>query len=102
MEKKKLESGIARLEDILKDFREAKTMGKETNSNKERAQSISEIEDITRQLETYIRNNDELLEQITGSKIELTGNIDWNDIVRPEHFEEDLEGEIIKLKKQVS
>lgn len=102
MEKKKLEQSISWLEDLLRDFKAAKKRGKETNSNEERAQSISDIEGITQRLETYIRNNDELLEEITGTKIELARDIEWNDVVRPAHFEEDLDSEINKLKEKVS
>lgn len=77
-------------------------MGKETNSNKERARSISEIEEIVKKLEDYMRSNEELLQQITGRDIELAREVDWNDVVRPSHFEEDLEAEISKLKEKVS
>lgn len=102
MEKQDLKEAISWLEDLLKDFQKAKAMGKKTNDNKERAQSIADIEEITERLETYIRNNEELLEQITGTKIEVAREVDWSDIVRPSHFEEDLQGEINKLKKQVA
>ena len=102
MKKQKFEQSISDLENILRDFKEAKARGKATNSNEERVQSISDIEGITQRLETYIRNNDELLEEITGSKIELARDVEWNDVVRPAHFEEDLSGEIDKLKKKVS
>lgn len=101
MEKKDLEQSILYLENILEDFREATARGKATNTNEERAQSISDIEEITRRLETYIQNNPELLEQITGTKIELARSIQWSDVVRPAHFEEDLTAEIGKLKKKV-
>lgn len=101
MEKRRLENGIKYLEKLLSDFREAKARGKETNSNEERAKSISDIEEITQKLETYMRNNKELLEQIAGSEIEVAQEIEWNDVVRPAHFEEDIEKEINKLKKKV-
>lgn len=102
MEKKDIKEAVAWLEDLLKDFQKAKTIGKKTNDNAERAQSIADIEEIIERLETYIRNNEELLEQITGTKIEVAREVDWNDVVRPAHFEEDLQGEITKLKKQVA
>ncbi|UJH90980.1 hypothetical protein LZ575_20240 [Antarcticibacterium sp. 1MA-6-2] len=102
MEKKKIENAVNWLEALLKDFQKAKAMGKKTNDNAERAQSITDIEEITEKLETYIRNNEGLLEQLTGTNIEVVGEIDWNDVVRPSHFEEDLQGEIDKLKKQIS
>lgn len=97
-----LKQAIEYLEDLLTDFKEAKAKGKETNSNKERAESIAEIEEITQRLETYIRNNEDLLEEITGTEIELARNVAWNDVVRPAHFEEDLEKEINNLKKKAS
>ena len=71
MNHKEKEAHISWLENLLRDFREATEKGKKTNSNEERAKSISEIEEITRRLETYIRNNEDLLEIITGSRIEL-------------------------------
>ena len=101
MKKKDLEKSVSNLTNILEDFREAKARGKATNSNEERAQSISDIKEITRRLETYVQNNPELLEQITGTKIEIARNIEWNDVVRPAHFEEDLSTEIDKLKEKV-
>lgn len=99
MDKKEKEAHISWLENLLEDFREARKRGKDTNSNKERAQSISDIEEITGRLETYMRNNEDLLEHITGTDIELARNIDWNDVVRPTHFEEDLQEAINTLKK---
>lgn len=102
MEKKNLQQYISQLEKLLQEFREAKAMGKETNSNKERARSISEIEEIVKKLEDYMRSNEELLQQITGTDIELARKVEWNDVVRPSHFEEDLEAEINKLKEKVS
>ena len=101
MKKNELEQAISILEDILEDFRQAKVRGKSTNTNEERARSISDIKEITRRLETYIRNKPELLEEITGTKIELARSIEWNDVVRPSHFEEDLSTEIDKLKEKV-
>ncbi|WP_029035603.1 hypothetical protein [Salinimicrobium terrae] len=100
MEKTKLNQSINWLENLLEDFKEAKARGKETNSNQVRAESISDIEEITQRLENYIRSNEELLEQITGTEIELARKISWNDVVRPSHFEEDLRKEIINLKKK--
>lgn len=102
MKKIELEQAVAKMENLLREFREAKTRGKETNSNEERVQSISDIKEITQRLETYIRSNDELLEEISGIKVDRPGEIDWDDIVRPKHFEEDLAGEIDKLKKRAS
>lgn len=100
MDTKEKEGHISWLENLLKDFRQAKKRGKETNDNQVRAQSISDIEEITRRLESYIRNNEELLEVITGTEIDLARNIDWNDVVRPDHFEEDLQEAIKTLRKQ--
>ena len=102
MDKKKMDQAISWLEDLLHDFQEAKARGKETNSNEVRAKSISDIEEITEKLETYMRNNDEVLEEITGTKIEVARDIEWNDVVRPAHFEDDLKSEIEKLKKKAS
>ncbi len=99
MKKKELEQAVDYLEGVLRDFREARARGKATNSNEERAQSISDIEEITQRLETYFKNKPELLEQITGTKIEVAKDIGWNDVVRPDHFEEDLQEEINKFKK---
>lgn len=99
MNHKEKEAHISWLENLLRDFREATEKGKKTNSNEERAKSISEIEEITRRLETYIRNNEDLLEIITGSRIELAREVDWNDVVRPAHFEEDLQESISTLRK---
>lgn len=95
MKRQKLDDHILWLENLLKDFQEVKNRGKETNSNDERAKSIADIEKITEKLETYIRNNNELLEILSPSKIEVAREIEWDDIVRPAHFEEDLE-EIIE------
>ena len=99
MKNKEKETHILWLESLLQNFRATTTKGKATNSNEVRAQSISEIEEITRRLETYIRNNEELLQGITRSKIELAREMDWNDVVRPTHFEEDLQEIISDLKK---
>lgn len=101
MTTKRLEGSIAWLENLLREFEEAKRKGKETNSNEVRAKSISEIEQITRRLEDYIRNNEDLMELITGKKIAVATEIDWDDVVRPAHFEEDLRGMINRLKKEV-
>lgn len=100
MKTKEIENHINWLENLLKEFQKVKKKGKETNSNEERAQSINDIEEITRKLEVYIRNNEDLLELMTGTEIELAREVDWNDVVRPAHFEEDLEEEIKKLKKK--
>ena len=100
MEKKKLQQHISHLEKLLQNFREVKARGKETNSNKERARSISEIEELVQNLEDYMRNNEELLQQMTGKEIELAREVDWNDVIRPSNFEEDLKAEISKLKKK--
>lgn len=102
MKKQEIKEAISRLEDLLKDFREAKAKGKETNSNEVRARSITDIEEITQRLEAYMRHNEELLQLINGKEITLTREIEWNDVVRPSHFEEDLETEIAKLKKMNS
>lgn len=102
MKKQEIEEAISRLEDLLEDFQIAKAKGKETNSNEVRAQSIKDIEEVTKRLETYMRHNEELLELISGEHITLAGEIEWNDIVRPSHFEEDLEAEIAKLKEKIS
>lgn len=100
MKSRELEEHISRLEDLLKDFQEAKTKGKNTNENEERAQAIAEIEGITRRLEEYMQSNDELLSVISGSNVDPSTEIEWNNIVRPAHFEEDLKGVIDRLKKE--
>lgn len=102
MKNKELEGHIAWLEGLLQSFKEAKKRGKETNKNEVRAQSISDIEEITERLEVYIRNNESLLKLITGTEIEQAREIDWNDVVRPAHFEEDLQEEIRKLREEAS
>ena len=102
MKKEDRQGAISWMENLLGDFREAKERGKETNSNEERVQSISDTEEITQRLETYIRNNEELLEEISGARVDRADEIDWDDIVRPKHFEEDLVAEINKLKKTAS
>lgn len=101
MTNKQLEDTIAWLENLLREFREAKREGKETNSNEVRAESISKIEETTRRLESYMRNNNELLERISGKDIDVATKIDWDDVVRPAHFEEDLQEMIKNLKKKV-
>lgn len=101
MTNRKLEDSIAWLENLLREFQEATKKGKETNSNEVRAKSISDIEEITRRLEGYIRNNNDLLELITGKELDVATKIDWDDVVRPTHFEEDLRGIIKQLKKEV-
>ncbi|MDT0688790.1 hypothetical protein RM549_03285 [Salegentibacter sp. F188] len=102
MKKNEIEQATVWLENLLDEFKKTRAMGKKTNSNEERAQSIAEIKEITQRLEAYIRNNEKLLEEIAGTEIELARNISWNEVVRPAHFEEDLTKEIDKLKKQVS
>jgi hypothetical protein len=99
MKKDHKEQSVAWLEDLLADFQDAKSRGKKTNSNEERVRSIAEIKEVTEKLETYVRNDEELLKEITGIEIELAREVEWNDIVRPTHFEEDLRTEIEKLKK---
>ncbi len=39
------------------------------------------------------------MEIIAGTNVEITSGIEWNEIVRPDHFEEDLQEEINKLKE---
>lgn len=102
MKDRDLKAHIASLEKMLQKFREAKERGKETNTNEVRAQSIQDIEEITKKLEVYIRNNPELLQLIAGTENEPDIKISWDDIVRPEHFEKDLQEEIRKLKGKVS
>ena len=102
MKKKEIEQAVTWLEKLLLDFREAKTRGKETNSNEERVESINDIEKITRKLETYLHNHPPLLEEISGTKVDRIEDVDWDDIVRPKHFEEDLVLEINKLKQKAS
>ena len=102
MKNKELGGHIAWLKGLLQDFKEATKRGKETNKNEVRAQSISDIEEITARLEVYIRNNENLLKLITGTEIEQAREIDWNDVVRPAYFEEDLQEEIRKLKEEAS
>lgn len=97
--KNNVEQSIRDLENMLRDFKRAKAEGKTTNSNEVRAKSILEIEEITQKLESYIQSKPELLEQITGTKIDLARKVEWNEVVRPAHFEEDLAAEIEKLKK---
>lgn len=98
MKREKLDRHIEWLENLLQEFEEAKKQGKETNSNEERVKSIERIEEVTQRLETYIQNNEDLLEVISGSKIEIAREIEWNEVVRPQHFAEDLQEEIKKLK----
>lgn len=102
MKEKVLVEHVAILENMLKEFKEAKEKGKQTNENDVRARSIEKIEDITERLEQYIRNNEDLLQQISGREIDISTKVNWNDIVRPQHFEEDLEEEIKKLKTKVA
>lgn len=102
MKKEQLQQAIIQMEEFLRNFKEAKEKGQETNSNHERAQSISEIEEITGKLETFFQNNKELLKLIAGKDVNLSREIKWSDIVRPAHFEEDLQAEINKLKEMYS
>ncbi|GHA27700.1 hypothetical protein GCM10007103_06410 [Salinimicrobium marinum] len=100
MKNKEKEIHVSWLKNLLQNFQETTKKGKETNSNEERARAISEIEEITGKLETYIRNNEDLLEVITGSSIELAREVNWNDVVRPTHFEEDLQEMLSTLKEK--
>lgn len=101
MKEEKIKQNITGLETILHQFTEAKKKGKETNSNEERVESIKEIEQSIQQFELYLRNNDGLLELIAGTKKFPGKEIKWDDVVRPEHFEEDLREEIKNLKQKV-
>lgn len=100
MNNKEKEVHVSWLERLLQNFLAARKRGKETNDNKERARSIAEIQKITSSLEQYIQNDEDLLKQITGSEIELARAVDWDDVVRPTHFEEDLRNIIQKLREE--
>ena len=99
MTNKEKEVHVSWLENLLQNFLEIRKRGKETNDNKERARSISDIQEVTSRLQDYIRNDEDLLKHITGTQIELARAVDWDDVVRPTHFEEDLRSIIGKLKE---